>query len=66
MNLDLDLDALGLVLDLSDAMHINEQCAEHEIVRRIIWPLESYVLISFGQHQVSETDCAEFERGTLE
>jgi hypothetical protein len=66
MNLDLYLDALGLVLDLGDAVHVNEKCAEHEVVRRVIWPLECDVLISLGQHQVSETDCAEFERGALE
>jgi hypothetical protein len=66
MNLDLYLDSLGLVLDLGDAVHINEKCAEYEVVRRIIWPLERNVLISFGKHQVSEADCAELERGALE
>ena len=50
MNLDLHFDALGLVLDLGDAVHINEKCAEHEVVSRVIWPLERDVLIGLGQH----------------
>ena len=66
MNLDLHLDALGLVLDLGDAVHINEECAEHEVVGRIIWSLKRDVLFSLCQHQVGETDCAEFEGGALE
>lgn len=46
VNLDLHLDPLGLVLDLGDAVHIDEECAEHEVVSRIIWPLERDVLFS--------------------
>ena len=46
MNLDLHFDALGLVLDLGDAVHIDEECAEDEVVSRIIWPLKRDVLFS--------------------
>ena len=66
MNLDLYHYALGLVLDLGNAVHINEKRAEYEVVRRIIRSLVCDVLISLGEHQVSETDCAELERGALE